>query len=171
MKKLLFTILVIASSMVVVYKPAYADGIIIPDPPICDPCPIPSMMSQLIIRYHHVTVTIKDQIATTHVDQVFYNPNDWEIEGDYVFPIPKDATISNFILWIDGKPVQGEILDAEQARQIYEEIVSNLRDPALLEYADREAVRARIFPIPPKGVSIVSPGFEYNFIHRSIVSS
>ena len=89
------------------YEPALADGIIIPDPPICDSCPNPLPLTQLSIRYHHVTVSIKDQIATTHVDQVFYNPNEWEIEGDYVFPIPKDATISNFVLWIDGIPVEG----------------------------------------------------------------
>ena len=93
-------------------QPVKADGIIIPDPPICDPCPIPSPMSQLVIRYHHVTVTIENQIATTHVDQVFYNPNDWDVEGMYVFPIPVDAAVSDFILWMDGEPVQGEIMDA-----------------------------------------------------------
>ncbi len=38
-----------------------------------------------------------------------------------------------------------------QARQVYEEIVRSLRDPALLEYAGRGAVQARIFPIPPGG--------------------
>ena len=38
-----------------------------------------------------------------------------------------------------------------QARQTYEEIVRSLRDPALLEYAGRGAVQARIFPIPPGG--------------------
>lgn len=151
MRKTLAAIFVLALFCGISYGPGLADGIIIPDPPICDPCPIPFPMSQLSIRYHHVTVTIKDQIATTHVDQVFYNPNDWEVEGDYVFPIPKGATISNFTLWIDGEPIEGEILDAETARQTYEKIVSSMRDPALLEYADQDAVRARIYPIPAKG--------------------
>ena len=132
-------------------KFASADGIIIPDPPICDPCPILPAMSQLIIRYHHVTVNIEEQVAITRVDQVFYNPNDWEVEGDYVFPVPKGASISNFTLWIDGEPVDGEILDAETARQTYEQIVATMRDPALLEYADQDAFRARIYPIPPDG--------------------
>jgi Ca-activated chloride channel family protein len=132
-------------------RPVKADGIIIPEPPICDPCPIPSPMSQLVIRYHHVTVTIEDQVATTHVDQVFYNPNDWDVEGIYVFPIPEEAAVSDFILWMDGEPVQGEILDAEQARRTYEDIVATLRDPALLEYADQVAMQARVFPIPPMG--------------------
>ena len=133
---------------------AYADGIIIPDPPPCDSgmCPpVVIPMDQLVIRYHHVTVSIKDQLAVTHVDQVFYNPNDWTIEGTYIFPIPEDAAVSGFTLWVDGQPVKGEVLDANQARQTYEQIVSSMRDPALLEYIGRGAVQARIFPIAPQG--------------------
>ncbi len=148
-KKILLVISAVVSAAALFYVPAKADGIIVPEPPICEPCSIPSPMSQLEIRYHHVTVTIDDQIATTHVDQVFYNPNSWDVEGVYVFPIPVDATISDFILWMDGKPVQGEVLDADQARQTYEEIISTLRDPALLEYADMGALKASVFPIPP----------------------
>ncbi len=97
------------------------------------------------------TVTIEDQVAVTHVDQVFYNPNDWAVEGTYIFPMPLDAAVTAFTLWVDGKPVEGEILDAEQARQTYEQIVRSLRDPALLEYAGQGAVQAHIFPIPPQG--------------------
>lgn len=131
---------------------ALADGIIIPDPPVCDPPPCPpTPMTQLVIRYHHVTVTIEDQVAVTHVDQVFYNPYDWQVEGTYLFPIPLDAAVSGFTLWVDGRPVEGQVLDAQQARQTYENIVASLRDPALLEYAGRGAVQARIFPIPPRG--------------------
>jgi Ca-activated chloride channel family protein len=92
-------------------------------------------MTQLVIRYHRVTIQIENQVAVTHVDQVFYNPNDWAVEGIYMFPIPIEAVVSEFTLWVDGEPVKGEILDALQARQTYEEIVSSLRDPALLEYA------------------------------------
>jgi len=108
-------------------------------------------MQQLVVRYHKVDIMIEDQVAVTHVDQVFYNPNDWTIEGTYIFPIPVDAAVSAFTLWVDGKPVKGQVLDAEEARRTYEEIVRSLRDPALLEYAGQGAVKARIFPIPSKG--------------------
>ncbi len=142
-------------------NPVRADGIIIPLPcpieqcppmPCIDgPCPPrpPRPVEQLAIRYHRVSVTIDNQIAVTRVDQVFHNPNNWPVEGVYVFPLPLDAAMTDFRLWIDGEPVQGEVLDAEQARQYYEETVRNLRDPALLEYEGRGAVKASVFPIQP----------------------
>ena len=155
-KVVIYTIIlsIVLISSLLLPASARADGIIVPDPPICNQTPCPPIvipMDQLVIRYHHVTVMIKDQLAITHVDQVFYNPNDWTIEGTYIFPIPDDAVVSGFTLWVDGKPVKGQVLDATQARQTYEQIVSSMRDPALLEYIGRGAVQARIFPIAPQG--------------------
>jgi Ca-activated chloride channel family protein len=106
-------------------------------------------MEQLAIEYHRVSVDIIDQVAITHVDQVFRNDNDWVVEGTYVFPLPLDAAVTEFTLWIDGEPVEGEVLTKEEARRIYEDIVRTMRDPALLEYIDRGAVRASVFPINP----------------------
>ena len=132
---------------------AFADGIIIPQPPFCDPfpCPISRPIVQLAIEYHRVEVEIVDQVAITRVDQVFRNDNDWTVEGTYVFPIPADAAVDAFSLWMDGDPVEGKVLTREEARQTYEEIVRTMRDPALLEYIDRQAVQASVFPIPPGG--------------------
>jgi Ca-activated chloride channel family protein len=131
-------------------QPALADGIIIPDP-IPMPEPVPLRDVWLTIRYHRVTVTIEDQVAVTRVEQEFVNEHDWECEGTYVFPLPEGAAVSEFIMWVDGAPIEGKILDADEARQIYEDIVRRRRDPALLEYVGRGAVQARVFPIPAGG--------------------
>ncbi len=151
--RILLLIVMLTSAMLITISPASADGIIIPDPPICepDPCPVPFPITQLAIKYHRVRVTIEDQVVTTHVDQVFRNDNDWQVEGTYIFPIPEGASINEFILWIENEPVEGKILTREEAREIYEDIVRTMRDPALLEYIDRGAVQASIFPIPPGG--------------------
>jgi Ca-activated chloride channel family protein len=124
--------------------PAYADGIIIIDPPV------PEVPPYLTVKYHHVTVTIGDQIATTHVDQVFVNESRRQLEGTYTFPLPEGAAITDFSMWVDGKRLSGQILPADEARHIYEEIVRKQLDPALLEYVGRNTFRARIFPIPPQ---------------------
>jgi len=128
--------------------PALADGIVIPDPP---PDPVIEVIPWLTIRYHRVDVTIEDQVAITHVEQEFVNEYDWEAEGTYIFPLPEGAAVSEFAMWVDGKRVEGSILEADEARTIYEDIVRRRRDPALLEYVGRGAVQARIFPIPAGG--------------------
>jgi Ca-activated chloride channel homolog len=130
---------------------ARADGVVIVDPPPCDPaCPRPILVGdQLIVKSHRVEVTIADQVATTSIDQVFNNPNDWVAEGTYIFPIPDGATVDKFTMIVDGEPVEAKILSADEARAIYDDIVRKMKDPALLEYAGRGAIQASIFPIQP----------------------
>jgi len=130
---------------------ARADGVIIVEPPVCDPeCPGPVLIEeQLEVRSHRVDVAVKDQVATTKIDQIFHNPNPWAAEGTYIFPIPDGAAIGEFTMWVDGEPVAAKLLDAEEARRIYDRIVRDLRDPALLEYVGSGAIQASVFPIPP----------------------
>ena len=103
----------------------------------------------LDVSYHRVEVEIDDQVARTRVDQAFYNPTGRQLEGTYLFPLPQGATIDRFSMDIDGRMTEAELLDADHARRIYEEIVRKYRDPALLEYVGRGAMKVRVFPIEP----------------------
>ena len=132
----------------------FADGFIIIDethwqrPPHPGPVPV-RVYAPLEVTYHHVNVKIDGQIATTSVDQEFYNPNPQRLEGTYLFPIPKGGQIDKFTMEIGGQQVQAELLSADKARAIYEDIVRKLKDPALLEYAGRDVFKVRVFPIEP----------------------
>ncbi|MCI0712659.1 MAG: VWA domain-containing protein [Chloroflexi bacterium] len=101
------------------------------------------------IKSHRVDVEITDQIAKTRVTQVFVNDTDFVAEGTYVFPLPPGVTISDLEMIIDGEPIQAKILEKDEARRIYDEIVRQIRDPALLEYVGSNAIQANVFPIPP----------------------
>lgn len=127
---------------------ALADGMIIIEPPVQRP---EVRITPMAVKYHKVSVTIENQVATTTVDQVFHNPNNMELEGTYVFPLPGNAAISALSLWIDGKEQAGELLEADKARGIYEDIVRKMRDPALLEYVGGRMFKLRIFPLPANG--------------------
>ena len=131
-----------------------ADGIIVPIPHPMPPWPAPGPQQErysLDIKYHHVETVIEDQVATTHVDELFENPYNVDVEGIYIFPLPKGAAVDRFSLKVDGKPVEGEMLDADEAAIEYRKLVNQSKDPALLEYMGRGAVKARIYPIPAKG--------------------
>ena len=132
---------------------ARADGVLIPGQwpqpvRIMPPEPPPPSFT---IKYHHVDVTIEGQIARTHVDQVFKSEYHREMEATYLFPIPEDAVIQDFSLWIGNEKVSGKVLDAKEARKIYEDIVRRRKDPGLLEYAGRGLFRARVYPVPAHG--------------------
>lgn len=151
-----FKLLAALLGCIFLYLPqaASADGfIVIHDPapmPISMPVPPRYAFAPLEVRYHHVKVSITDQIAVTEVDQSFYNPNDSRLEGTYMFPIPAGAQIDKFSMDINGKFMDAELLDADKARAIYEDIVRRMKDPALLEYAGQSMFKLRIFPIEPR---------------------
>jgi Ca-activated chloride channel homolog len=126
-----------------------ADGFIVVERPFLIP-PGHFPFAPLEVSSHHVDVKIDGQVAVTSIDQEFYNPNDQRLEGIYMFPVPKGAHIDKFSMEIGGKMVDAELLRADRARQIYEDIVRKMRDPALLEYAGRDLFKARIFPIEPR---------------------
>lgn len=119
-----------------------ADGMILPDHP---------ERGWLTVTYHHVSVSIEDGVVITRVDQEFRNDMSQPIEGRYVFPLPHGAVVSDFSMWVDGERLEGKILGANEARDIYEDYVRRVLDPALLEYIGRDTLSARIFPIPAGG--------------------
>jgi Ca-activated chloride channel family protein len=104
----------------------------------------------LMIRYHRVNVTVRERMAETRVEQTFRNHTDQTLEATYVFPVPEGATVSGFAMWVNGRRQAGELLDAGQARQIYEQIVARMQDPGLVEYMGGNLFRARVFPIAPR---------------------
>jgi Ca-activated chloride channel family protein len=125
------------------------DGFIVVERPIYVP-PTHFPFAPLEVTSHQVNVKIDGQVAITSIDQEFYNPNDQRLEGFYMFPVPKGAHIDKFSMEIGGKSVHAELLPADKARGIYEDIVRKMRDPALLEYAGRDLFKVRVFPIEPR---------------------
>lgn len=102
---------------------------------------------RLNVKYHHVTVAIDHQVATTEVDQVFENPYDHSLAGIYIFPVPEQANINNFTIHVDGEPLKTTILAKEKASAAYESLVQKHKDPALLEFIGSGMVQAHISTI------------------------
>ena len=101
----------------------------------------------LEIKEQDVRVTINNSIAVTQIDQVFVNTENRQVEALYTFPVPREASVSNFSMWIAGKEMIGEVVEKERAKQIYESYKRQKRDPGLLEQVDFKQFEMRIFPI------------------------
>jgi Ca-activated chloride channel family protein len=96
-----------------------------------------------------VRVDLADRVLRYEITETFVNRGSSVGEADFMFPLPKGAAFQDLKLEINGEMVAGETMNANQARQIYEEIVRRQRDPALLEWMGYGLLRARIFPIAP----------------------
>jgi Ca-activated chloride channel homolog len=130
--------------------PAPAAGLLIPTDTNTTP---------LDLVNHHVTVAIDEQVAVTRVEQTFRNHTDRQLEATYLFPVPKGASVNKFAMWVNGKEVKGEMVEADRATAVYTDIVRRTQDPGLLEYVGNNLLRLRVFPIPPRGDQKVSLSF------------
>ncbi len=96
-----------------------------------------------------VRVRLEGRVAQVEVSEWFRNGGGGVAEGHYLYPLPGEAVFQGFSLFQGDAELRGEIMDAAQARAIYEEIVRRRADPALIELVGHGVLRARVFPIEP----------------------
>jgi len=129
----------------------WACGIVLPPPDDRPPIPRPTPVPGFSIRFRHMEATIVDGVVQVTARQAFVNEAPYQREGIYLFPAPENAAVNRLALVIDGKTYEAELLSRDEAVRTYERIVGARRDPALLEFVNRQTFRLRIFPFPPQG--------------------
>ncbi len=135
--------ILLAALVMAMATAAWADGLIVPtDPNI-------RVRGNWSVKYHKVKMTVRDQIASVTIDQEFVNNSRGMMEVEYLFPIPPGAAIDGMTLVVDGKEFRGKVLEAKEARRIYEDIVRRKKDPALLEYVGYGLFKTSAFPLQP----------------------
>lgn len=126
--------------------------------------PPPPSFAYLAPHAVRAKAVLRDGMARVTVEQDYVNPSPRALEGMVCFPLARDASVSDFSMYVDGRRLEGVLLDADEARRTYEEIVRQRRDPALLELVGRGMLRARLFPIPPGGTRTLR--IEYGQVLR-----
>jgi Ca-activated chloride channel family protein len=75
----------------------------------------------LPLKHTDVKAWISGYIATVEVTQQYHNPYDAKIEAVYVFPLPHNAAVNEFLMVIGDRRIRGIIREREEAERIYEE--------------------------------------------------
>ena len=119
----------------------------------------------LNIGRYYINISVNNQLAITKIDQTFTNPNDFDVDGFYIFPVTDDVEFSNFTLSIDGKPLTGELLSKEESRMHYESMVREGNYTGFSEHLGTCAFLADVPRIPAN--SEVHIQFEYSQIVHS----
>lgn len=113
-----------------------ADGFII------FPNPYPTPLS---VKYHNVTCSIDNGIASTTIDQVFINnQTDALANGRYVFPVPEGAVIDQFKIIINGESKTATVMSKDSARLFFLNAIKNSTQASLLEYTNTSAYTLEI---------------------------
>ncbi|WP_165703595.1 VIT and vWA domain-containing protein [Enhygromyxa salina] len=99
-------------------------------------------LSSLSVNVHTI-----GPMARYEVEHVFHNGTDQMLEGTFRFPLPAGSIVTGLAMEINGELMDGEILERDKARKIYQDIVDSMRDPALLEWEAGQTFKLRVFPI------------------------
>jgi Ca-activated chloride channel family protein len=109
--------------------------------------PTPSPQSYRI-KQLAVDVNLKDQVAKVQMSQTFVNTGSRQMEVSFVFPLPYDGAIDRMTFMVDGKEYEAKLLNATEARRIYEGYVRRNQDPALMEWMGTGMFKTSVFPVP-----------------------
>ncbi len=71
------------------------------------------------LRHTDVSGSVSGFVASVRVTQRFVNPFDEKIEAIYVFPLPVDAAVSEFVMTIGERRIRGIVRERREAEQIY----------------------------------------------------
>ncbi len=102
---------------------------------------------KLSLRKFHVDVHIEDGFARTTIDQTYFNHTWQQLEGTFRFPLPADASLSRLAMYVNGKLMEGGMVERDYGRNVFEQIRHTKRDPALLEWVDGSTFQMRVFPL------------------------
>ncbi|HOW70010.1 MAG TPA: VIT domain-containing protein [Phycisphaerae bacterium] len=75
----------------------------------------------LPLKHTDVKAAISGYIATVDVTQQYHNPHEGKIEAVYVFPLPHNAAVNEFVMTVGQRKIRGIIRDRKEAEQIYRE--------------------------------------------------
>lgn len=116
----------------------------------------PKVIGEFPLKHTNVAAEISGMIASTIVTQTFTNDFDTIIEAVYVFPLPNDAAVNDFVMTIGEREIVGHIRERAQAEREYEEAKARGYRAALLTQERPNVFTQNIANIEPGGSLDVS---------------
>ena len=117
--------------------------------------------SAIEITSVQVRARIIEQAASTTMQVSLRNPGATAAEATLLLPVPDGAVVSAFAFEGPSHEPTARVLEHEEARRTYDDIVRRVRDPALLEFAGWRLVRSSVFPVPAGGTQRVRLTYEH----------
>jgi Ca-activated chloride channel family protein len=101
------------------------------------------------LEHTDVHASISGPISSVNVTQQFHNPYSSKIEAVYVFPLPDDAAVNDFVMTIGSRSIRGVIREREQAQQIYNQARAQGYHASLMSQERANIFTERVANIEP----------------------
>ncbi len=138
-----------------------ADGVLIPDVPLLHKYQLLTMES------HTVEINIESNIAKVTVVEEFKNPTNKTIQAYYYFAVPENAFLTSFSMFVGKKRYKAKLLSKEKAREIYNNLLKKMLDPAILEFYNSSLYMVKVAPIRPHKSRVIK--ITYNQLLKPII--
>ncbi|WP_353164960.1 VIT domain-containing protein [Empedobacter brevis] len=102
-----------------------------------------------------VQVEIFGNLAKTTTTLVFANSSSRNLEGNLVFPLPENTTVSGYAIDMNGKLRDAVAVTKARAVEVFESIQKQNVDPGIIEKVEGNNFRTRISPIPGRGTRTI----------------
>jgi len=121
---------------------------------------IPGGPAAIRITGVEALVDILETTATTTLEISLENTSGLRQEAELIVPVPDGAVVRGFAYDGPSGQIEARVLAREEARRIYRDLVSKIRDPALVEFAGYNLIRSSVFPVEPHGKQRVRLTYE-----------
>ncbi|MFO7654134.1 MAG: VIT domain-containing protein [Candidatus Krumholzibacteriia bacterium] len=113
----------------------------------------------LPLRRIDVQAQVTGPLARTELAQTFRNPYRQAIEVEYLFPLPADAAVRDFVLTVGERRIRGIVREREEAQRIYQQARRQGYTASLLDEERPNLFRQRVANLAP--LSDVEVRFVY----------
>lgn len=115
-------------------------------------CPMPYPKHPIGVALSKITIDVNGQVAEWQHEVTFHNPNSHVIEGATAYlDIEPGAQVDDMAVRVEGEAMRAEILDAEKAKKVFQELIENGGSPALLAYSGQQLISCQIPRVPANG--------------------
>lgn len=101
------------------------------------------------LQHTDVHAHVRGYLSVVDLAQRFANPYAEKIEAIYVFPLPDDAAVRDFVMQIGERQIRGVIRKREEARAIYQQAKAQGYRASLLEQARPNVFQQAVANLEP----------------------
>jgi len=106
-------------------------------------------------------IDILESTATTTIEIRLENRSSRRQEAELIVPVPDGAVIRGFAYDGPHGKITAEVLPKDEAKRIYRQLVSKIRDPALAEFIGYNLIRSSVFPVEARGKQRIRLTYEH----------